>query len=99
RMTSRPLPVPATGAWSSLAARTVPGEAPEPCREPLPGLVPVPLAGPAGVPHAARNASAAVSARIRTGVVRSRLPTGFILPRQPQAAGGVPVTEDGGYQR
>src|SRR5580700_2695116 len=88
-MAARPLPVPAAGAWSSPAARTVPGEAPEPCRERLPGPVPVLLAGPAAVPHAARNASAAVSARIRTGVVRSRLPTGLILPRQAQAAGGV----------
>src|SRR5580700_11437743 len=48
-------PVPATGAWASLAARTVPGEAPGPCRGP--GPLPVLAAGPAAVPHAARNAS------------------------------------------
>src|SRR5690348_8435531 len=81
-MAARPLPVPATGAWSSLAARTVPGEAPEPCRGPVP--VPVPAAGTAAVPQAARNASAASVARNRAGVVRSGLPTGLILPRQAQ---------------
>src|SRR5215831_2417767 len=80
-MAARPVPVPATGAWASLAARTVPGEAPEPCRRPVP--VPAPAAG-AAVPQAARNASAARVVRIRTGVVRSGLPTGLILPRQAQ---------------
>src|SRR6516164_9736382 len=44
-MAAWPLPVPATGAWASLAARTVPCEAPEPCRAPWP--VPVPAAGAA----------------------------------------------------
>ena len=77
-MAARPLPVPATGAWASLAARTAPGEALEPCRWP------VPAAGAAAVPQAARNASAARVVRIRAGVVRSGLPTGLILPRQTQ---------------
>src|SRR5690242_19892048 len=81
-MAARPLPVPATGAWASLAARTAPGEAPEPCRRPV--TVPVPAGGPAAVPQAARNASAATVVRIVTGVVRSGLPTGLILPRQAQ---------------
>src|SRR5437868_2375113 len=40
-MAARPLPVPAAGAWSSPAARTVPGEAPEPCRAAGPEPVPV----------------------------------------------------------
>src|SRR5215471_7471922 len=88
-MAARPLPVPATGAWASLAARTVPGEAPEPCRAPWP--VPAPAAGTAAVPQAARNASAAIVGKIRTRVVRSGLPTDLILPRQTQrrAMGGV----------
>src|SRR5690242_20280923 len=81
-MAARPLPVPATGAWASLAARTAPGEAPEPCRTPV--AVPVPATGAAAVPQAARNASAARVVRIGTGVVRSGLPTGLILPRQAQ---------------
>src|SRR5215471_18222951 len=65
-MAARPVPVLATGAWASLAARTVPGEAPKPCRRPVP--VPAPAAG-AAVLQAARNASAARVVRIRTGVV------------------------------
>src|SRR5215471_8631763 len=39
-MAARPLPVPATGAWASLAARIVPGGALEPSRGPVP--IPVP---------------------------------------------------------
>src|SRR5438128_1726267 len=66
----------------SLAARTVPGEGPEPCRGP--GPVPGPAARTAVVPQAVRNASAASVARVRAGVVRSGLPTGLILPRQAQ---------------
>src|SRR5579863_1893197 len=92
RMAAWPLPVPATGAWASLAARVAPREAPGPCRGPLPVLA----AGTAAVPQAARNASAAVTARIPAGVVRSGLPTRLILPRQAQQWAACAVTSGRG---
>src|SRR6266581_3746954 len=62
-------PAPAAATWFSPASRTTPGAAP------------LPAAGTAAVPHAARNTSGAAIARTRAGVVRSGPATGLILPR------------------
>ncbi len=91
RMAAWPLPVPATGAWASLAARTVPGEAPGPCR----GPVPVPCRGGNGGGAARRQERQRCGDREDTGGCGAERASHAPHPATAgTAAGGVR-----GYQR